>query len=74
MFSEQQERELLEEYVQSILNALDVILKEGQTSLSLVMLFIAYKVVILLMVIYEITECRISCIKQILNIDDPSTS
>ena len=33
MFSEQQERELLEEYVQSILNALDVIFKEGQTSL-----------------------------------------
>ena len=36
--SEQKERELLEEYIQSILNALEVIFKEGQTSLKAIRL------------------------------------
>ena len=40
---------------------------------SLVALLIAYKVIILLIVTYEVTECRMSLIKQILNIGNHST-
>ena len=40
---------------------------------SLVALFLVYKVIILLIVIYEITECWMSQIKQILNIGNHST-
>ena len=39
---------------------------------SLVALFIAYKVIILLIIFYEITECQMSLIKQILNIGNHS--
>ena len=40
---------------------------------SLVALFIAHKVKILLIIIYKITECQMSQIKQILNIGNHST-
>ena len=40
---------------------------------SLVALLIAYEVIILLIVIYEVTECQMSLIKQILNIGNHST-
>ena len=39
---------------------------------SLVALFIAYIVVILLIIIYEVTECQMPRIKQILNIGNHS--
>ena len=41
---------------------------DGYEKCSLVALFIAYIVVILLITTYEVTECRMSRIKQILNI------
>ena len=41
---------------------------DGFEKCSLVALFIAYIVVILLKTTYEVTECQMSQIKQILNI------
>ena len=44
----------------------------GYEKCSLVVLFIAYIVVILLIITYEVTECWMSQIKQILNIGNHS--
>ena len=44
----------------------------GYEKCSLVALFIAYIVIIWLIVIYEVTECRMSRIKQMLNIGNHS--
>ena len=41
---------------------------DGYEKCSLVALFIAYIVIILLITIYEVTECQMSRIKQILNV------
>ena len=45
---------------------------DGYEKCSLVALFIAYIVVILLIITYEVTECQMSQIKQILNIGNHS--
>ena len=45
---------------------------DGYEKCSLVALFIAYIVVILLITTYEVTECWMSQIKQILNIGNHS--
>ena len=45
---------------------------DGYEKCSLVALFIAYIVVILLITIHEVTECQMSRIKQILNIGNCS--
>ena len=45
---------------------------DGYEKCSLVTLFTAYVVVILLIMTYEVTECRMSQIKQILNIGNRS--
>ena len=45
---------------------------DGYEKCSLVALFIAYIVVTLLITIYEVTECRMSQIKQVLNIGNRS--
>ena len=45
---------------------------DGYEKCSLVALFIAYIVITLLIIPYEVTECRMSRIKQILNIGNHS--
>ena len=45
---------------------------DGNEKCSLVALFIAYIVVILLIITYEVTECQMSRIGQILNIGNHS--
>ena len=40
--------------------------------LSLLMLVLAYVIIVMLIVVYEITECCFSCLRQIFHIGDHS--
>ena len=40
---------------------------------SLLMLILAYVIIIMLIVIYEVTECRFSCLQQMFHIGNHST-